>query len=151
MWRVWERREVCTGCWWKSEGKRPLGRPRRRWEYNIKMDLQEVGGVVGTEWSWLRIGQLAGTCEYGKKPLGSIKLRWISWLAAKWLSSQEGLCSMEWVSKLLTVINTVSSFRPKWQTSNEYTTVYLYITLIRSEIRKNKGQILLLPNNFGFL
>ena len=26
----------------KSEGKRPLGRPRRRWEDNIKMDLQEV-------------------------------------------------------------------------------------------------------------
>ena len=27
----------------KTEGKRPLGRPRRRWELNIKMDLQEVG------------------------------------------------------------------------------------------------------------
>ena len=32
----------------KSEGKGPLGRPRRRWEDNIKMDLQEVGG--GGEW-----------------------------------------------------------------------------------------------------
>ena len=31
----------------KPEGKRPLGRPRRRWEDNIKMDLQEVGGVCG--------------------------------------------------------------------------------------------------------
>jgi len=32
----------------KSEGKRPLGRPRRRWEDNIEMDLQEVwwGGMV---------------------------------------------------------------------------------------------------------
>ena len=31
----------------KPEGKRPLGRPRRRWDYNIKMDLQEVGcGVM---------------------------------------------------------------------------------------------------------
>jgi hypothetical protein len=28
----------------KPAGKRPLGRPRRRWEDNIKMDLQEVGG-----------------------------------------------------------------------------------------------------------
>ena len=37
------------------EGKRPLGRPRRRWEDNIKTDLQEVRGVVGTGWSWLRI------------------------------------------------------------------------------------------------
>ena len=27
----------------KPEGKRPLGRPRHRWEYNIKMDLQEIG------------------------------------------------------------------------------------------------------------
>ena len=33
----------------KSEGKRPLGRPRRRWEDNIKMDLQEVGGE-GMDW-----------------------------------------------------------------------------------------------------
>ena len=40
----------------KPEGKRPLGRPRRRWEDNIKMDLQEVGVVTGTGWSWLRIG-----------------------------------------------------------------------------------------------
>jgi hypothetical protein len=31
----------------RPEGKRPLGRPRRRWEDNIKMDLQEVGGGCG--------------------------------------------------------------------------------------------------------
>ena len=31
----------------KREGKRPLGRPRRRWEDNIKMDLREVGGDPG--------------------------------------------------------------------------------------------------------
>ena len=45
----------------KPEGKRPLGRPRRRWEDNIKMDLQEVGQVVvRTGWSWLRIGTGGG-------------------------------------------------------------------------------------------
>ena len=44
----------------KPEGKRPLGRSRRRWEDNIKMDLQEVGGVVRTGWSWLRIGTGGG-------------------------------------------------------------------------------------------
>ena len=44
----------------KPEGKRPLGRPRRRWEDNIKMDLQEGGGVVRTGWSWLRIGTDGG-------------------------------------------------------------------------------------------
>ena len=44
----------------KPVRKRPLGRPRRRWEDNIKMDLQEVGGVVGTGWRWLRIGRGGG-------------------------------------------------------------------------------------------
>ena len=39
----------------KPEGKRPLGRPRCRWEDNIKMDLQEVGGGHGDWMSWLRI------------------------------------------------------------------------------------------------
>jgi len=33
----------------KSEGQKPLGRPRRRWEDNIKMDLQEVG-CGGMDW-----------------------------------------------------------------------------------------------------
>jgi len=33
----------------KPEGKRPLGRPRRRWENNIKMDLQEVGWGGGMD------------------------------------------------------------------------------------------------------
>jgi hypothetical protein len=44
------REEVYTGFWWRTpEGKRPLGRPRRRWENNIKMDLQEVG-CGGMDW-----------------------------------------------------------------------------------------------------
>jgi hypothetical protein len=34
---------VCRVLVWKREGKRSLGRPRRRWEDNIIMDLQEVG------------------------------------------------------------------------------------------------------------
>jgi len=33
----------------KSEGKKPLGRPRRRWEDNIKLCIQEVG-CGGTDW-----------------------------------------------------------------------------------------------------
>jgi hypothetical protein len=43
----------------RPEGRRPLGRPRHRWEDNIKMDLQEVGWVMD-RWSWLRIGTLGG-------------------------------------------------------------------------------------------
>jgi len=38
----------------KPEAKRSLGRPRRRWEDNIKMDLQEVGGGCG---DWMELAQ----------------------------------------------------------------------------------------------
>ena len=38
----------------KPEGKRPMRRPRWRWEDNIKMDLQEVGGVCG---DWMELAQ----------------------------------------------------------------------------------------------
>jgi hypothetical protein len=40
----------------KTEVKRSLRRQRRRWKDNIKMDLQEVGGGLGTGWIWLRVG-----------------------------------------------------------------------------------------------
>jgi len=45
--RMGDGRGVYRVLAWKPEGKRPLGRPMRRWEDNIKMDLQEVrcGGV----------------------------------------------------------------------------------------------------------
>jgi hypothetical protein len=38
----------------KPEGKRPLGRPRSRWEDNIKMDFQEIGGGCGY---WMELVQ----------------------------------------------------------------------------------------------
>jgi len=41
--RMGEGRVVHRVLVGKPEGKRPLGRPRRRWEFNIKMDIQEVG------------------------------------------------------------------------------------------------------------
>jgi hypothetical protein len=42
MWQAWERRvnKVLVG---KPEGKRPLGRPRRKWDDGIRMDLRETG------------------------------------------------------------------------------------------------------------
>jgi hypothetical protein len=61
--RMREDRRVHRMLVEKPEGKRPLGRPRRRWEDNIKMDLQEVGGrgeIVGTGWSLLWIGTDGG-------------------------------------------------------------------------------------------
>jgi len=44
-----KRRGVYRAVMGKLEGKRPLGRPRRRWEDNIKMDLQEMG-CGGMDW-----------------------------------------------------------------------------------------------------
>ena len=92
--RMGKRKEAYKVLVGKTEGKRPLGRPRRRCENNIKMDLQEVGWE-GMDWidlaqdreRWralvkvvmnLRVPQNAG-----------------NFLAENWLASQEGLCSME--------------------------------------------------------
>jgi len=50
-----ERRGIYRVLVWKREGKRPLGRPRRKWEDNIKMVLQEVGcGGMG----WIELTQV---------------------------------------------------------------------------------------------
>jgi hypothetical protein len=43
MWHAWGRGEVSRVVVGRPEGKRPLGRPRRKWEENIKMDLREIG------------------------------------------------------------------------------------------------------------
>jgi len=56
----WEGGGVYRVLVWKPEGKRPLGRTSHRWEYNIKMDLQEVGRGVWTELIWLRTGTGGG-------------------------------------------------------------------------------------------
>jgi len=58
--RMGEGRGVYRVLVGKPEGKRPLGRPRRRRKDNIKMDPQVVVGVVRTGWSWLRIGTGGG-------------------------------------------------------------------------------------------
>jgi hypothetical protein len=50
--RVGKGRGVCRVLVWRLEGKRPLGRHRRRWEDNIKMDLREIR-VDGANWIWL--------------------------------------------------------------------------------------------------
>ena len=54
--RMGERRGVYRVLVGKPEGKRPLGRPRRRWEDNIKMDLQGVG-CGATDWIELAQGR----------------------------------------------------------------------------------------------
>jgi hypothetical protein len=51
-----EERNVQRVLVGKPEGKRPLGRPRRRWEDGIRMDLMEMAWGVWSESSWRRIG-----------------------------------------------------------------------------------------------
>jgi hypothetical protein len=58
--RMGEWRGVYRVLVGKPEGKRPLGRPRRRWEDNIRMDLQEVGcGCV----DWIGLAQDRDRCR----------------------------------------------------------------------------------------
>ena len=52
--RMGEDRVVHRVLVGKPEGKKPLGRPRRRWEDNIKMDVQEVGWGRG---DWMELAQ----------------------------------------------------------------------------------------------
>ena len=93
MARMGEDRGVHRVLVGKPEGKTPLGRPRRRWEDNIKMDLQEVGGGRG---DWMELAQVAGTCGYGEGLSGSINAgNFLTSCKVYWLASQEGLCSME--------------------------------------------------------
>ena len=54
MARMEEERGVHRVMVGKPEGKRPLGRLRHRWDYNIKTDLQEVGGGCG---DWMELAQ----------------------------------------------------------------------------------------------
>jgi len=67
-----ERRGVYRVLVGRLEGKRPLGRPMHRWDYNIKMDLREVGWV-GMD--WIDLAQDRDRCSYegGNKLSGSIK------------------------------------------------------------------------------
>jgi hypothetical protein len=70
MWHAWERREKCKVLVGKPEGKRPLGRPRHRWEDGIRMDLREIG-FGGVDWIRLvQDGLVVGCCECCDEPSG---------------------------------------------------------------------------------
>jgi hypothetical protein len=74
MWRVWERKEGCTGCWWVNLRERGRwGDPDEDGRIILRWMFRKWEVVVGTGRSWLRIGTGGGHCEYGKEPSGSIK------------------------------------------------------------------------------
>jgi hypothetical protein len=68
-----ERRGAYRALVGKPEGRRTLGRPRRRWEDNIKMDFREVGWGNGLDKFGPGQEQVAGCCEYGDETSGSTK------------------------------------------------------------------------------
>jgi hypothetical protein len=69
-----EKRDMYRLLVGKPEGKRPLGRPRRRWVDNIRMDLGEVGwGDV----DWIGV---ESSCKFGIEPSCSIKC----WETIEW-------------------------------------------------------------------
>jgi hypothetical protein len=85
MWHAWEREETCTGFWWESpKGKRPLKRPRRRWEDGIRKDLWEIGWGVWSGFTWLRTGIVGGL----------LWMRW--WTFGFWLHGVSKYCNLTW-------------------------------------------------------
>jgi hypothetical protein len=54
--RTEEERKVYKVLVGKPKGKRPLRRPRRRWEDGIRMDVRKIGWEVWIGFDWLRIG-----------------------------------------------------------------------------------------------
>jgi hypothetical protein len=69
--RMGEERGVHRVLVGKPEGKRLLGRPRRRWEDNIKMDVQEVGGGRG-DWK-----ELAQDRDGWRELVSTVKKLWV--------------------------------------------------------------------------
>jgi hypothetical protein len=75
--RALARMEDSTGAYrilvGKPEGRKTLGRPRLRWENTIKMDFSDVEWWHMLDVSGSVYGQVAGSCECGDEPCGSIK------------------------------------------------------------------------------
>ena len=66
----------------KPEGRRPLGRPRRRWEDNIRMDLREM--------EWINVAQYRDKFSWDLiRPLGSLDETYKTSSIAGWLTSNE--------------------------------------------------------------
>jgi hypothetical protein len=79
MWHMVGERQVYKVLVEKPEGRRPLGRPSRRWEDGVRMDLREIslGGV-----DWIRLAQdrdrWRAVCVCGDEPSGSCATELVS-------------------------------------------------------------------------
>jgi hypothetical protein len=78
--RMGEKRNVYRLLVGKPEGERPLGRPRRRWIDNVKMDLLEIGLSVMDRIGLAQV-RVESSCERCNEPSGCIKC----WETTEWL------------------------------------------------------------------
>jgi hypothetical protein len=70
--RMGKERKVYKVLVGKPEGRSPLGRPRRRWEDEVRMDIREIGlGGCGLDSTGSGKGSVVGCCECGDEPSGS--------------------------------------------------------------------------------
>ena len=99
MWRVWVRRGRCIGSWWGNR------REKDHWG-DLGVDGWIILGWISSRWDvdiwtglgWPRIGTGGVRLLVRWWTFGFREMRGISWLAASQLASQEGLCTVEWVS-----------------------------------------------------
>ena len=85
--RMGEERGFCRALVGKLEGKRPLGRPRRRWVNNIRMDLQEVGIWTGLDWTGLDWTGLAQDRDRWRTFVSAVMNLRAPWNAGNFLTS----------------------------------------------------------------
>jgi len=85
----------------KTYGERPLWRPRRRWENNIKRSLKNWDGRVCSGLNVVRIGTSDSYYEHGNWTLAFHKMRGISWLGEDVLASVERICFVKLFIKMV--------------------------------------------------
>jgi hypothetical protein len=82
-----EERKVYKVLVGKPEGKRPLGRPRRRWEDGIRMYLREIDlEGCGLDSTGSGQGPVAGCCQCGDEPSGSCTTELVTQLVSRVLT-----------------------------------------------------------------
>jgi hypothetical protein len=86
--RMGEGRNVYRVLVGKPEGKRPLVRPRHRWQDGIKMDLRKIGWGCGVDSSGSVQEQLAGSFEYSDESSGSGAIELFWWMGNESVSDR---------------------------------------------------------------